>query len=71
MLGNRIKLYMEKNGIKQTFLSNKTGISPQTISAILNGNRKIEAVEYFKICKALNIPLESMFSEDTESLKTG
>lgn len=69
MLGIKIKLYMESRGIKQNYLSEKTGIPPQAISAILNGNRKIEAVEYYGICKALKIPLELLLAEDIEPLK--
>lgn len=63
MLGLKIKSYMDEKGIKQVFLSEKTGIKPQIISSILNGARKIEAEEYFKICEALSVELEFFFSE--------
>lgn len=63
MVGGRIKQYLVENGIKQTFLAEKTGMSNATISDICNGNRKIDCVEYYKICKALNVPLET-FLED-------
>jgi transcriptional regulator with XRE-family HTH domain len=63
MVGGRIKQYLAENGIKQTFLAEKTGMSNATISDICNGNRKIDCVEYYKICKALNVPLET-FLED-------
>ncbi len=65
MLGSKIKNHMEERGIKQTFLSEKTGIKPQIINAILNGNRKIETNEYFAICKALEKPLEYFFEKQT------
>jgi transcriptional regulator with XRE-family HTH domain len=63
MVGGRIKQYLAENGIKQSFLAEKTGMSNATISDICNGNRKIDCVEYYKICKALNVPLET-FLED-------
>lgn len=64
MLGRKIKKYMDSKGIKQTFLAEKTKMSLQTVNAILNGNRKIEATEYFKICQALEISLDYLFSTE-------
>lgn len=61
MLGLKIKAYMDARGIKQTFLADKTGMGLTTINAILNGNRKIEANEYYDICKALDKPLDFSF----------
>lgn len=63
MLGLKIRDYMDNKGIKQTFLAEKTGLSLQAINTILNGSRKIEANEYFEICKALDKPLEFFFKE--------
>ena len=37
MLGLRIKDYLTENGIKQSFLVEKTGMSASTISDICNG----------------------------------
>lgn len=64
MLGVIIKKYMTEKGIKQTFLAEKMGVSSQVINAILNENRKIEAYEYFEICKALDRPLDYFFSQN-------
>lgn len=63
MVGIRIKNYLIENGIKQSFLADKTGMSNSIISDICLGNRKIDCVEYYKICKALNVPFET-FLED-------
>lgn len=63
MVGARIKDYLTRNGIKQSFLSEKTGLSNSIISDICLGNRKIDCVEYYKICKALNVPLETFLEE--------
>ncbi len=65
MLGQRIKKYLTENGIKQTFLADKTGFTNSIISDMLNGTRKIETTEYFKICKALDVPFD-FFYEDEE-----
>ena len=58
MKGSDIKRYLEANGIKQTFVAKRTGISEPTLSMMLNDNRKIEANEYMKICDAIGVPLE-------------
>lgn len=63
MLGEKIKNYLNENGIKQTFLAEKTGFSNSMISDICLGNRKVEASELYKICKALNVPLDYFFEE--------
>lgn len=59
MVGKRIKQYLIDNGIKQIFLVEKTGLTQMVISAICNRGRRIDIVEYAKICKALNVPLET------------
>ncbi len=55
----RIKQYLEDHGIKQSFLQKKLGISITSCNAMLNGKRGISAEEYFKICDALKVGLET------------
>ncbi len=50
-----ISFYLYKNGIKQRYLSEKTGISENILSAILNGKRKMSAEEFIKIIFTLNV----------------
>lgn len=57
MIGARIKDYLNTNGIKQSFLAEKSGITVARISDICNKRTKVGAVEYAKICKALGLPL--------------
>ena len=56
--GTDIKEYLESNGIKQSYVSDKTGIPAPILNMMLNNNRKIEANEYMKICDAIGVPLE-------------
>lgn len=51
----RIADYIRENGLKQKFVSDKTGIEPGKLSNILNGNRSLAADECEKICIALNV----------------
>ena len=67
MVGQRIKAYLAENGIKQSFLSEKTGIDNSILSQMLAGNRKIEVMEYYRICKALKVDcLTFLADEDSE-----
>lgn len=66
MVGQRIKAYLTENGIKQTFLSDKTDIPNPILSAMLSGQRKIEVMEYYRICLALKVDLLT-FLTDGES----
>ena len=59
VIGKAIKIYILARGISQTFVSGKTGISISTLNAILNDNRGLSAEEYFTICYALEVPLET------------
>jgi len=64
MTGRNIKNYLISKGISQTYVANKTGIPISTLNAILNGNRKLLAEEYFVICQALDVPLETFAGID-------
>lgn len=57
MLGKKIKAYLDENGIKYSYLSEKTGISMNILSPLLNEKREVKAEEYFSICEALKVPL--------------
>ena len=59
MLAKLIRKYLSSKGISQRFLAEKSGYSEQIISAMLTGRRKIVTVEYFVICKALGVPLDT------------
>lgn len=54
-LNENIKKYLEEHGITQKFLCDKTGITPEKISNILNGKRKITGEELLKVAQALNV----------------
>lgn len=51
----RIADYIEKNGVKQKFISEVTGIEPGKLSNILSGNRACSSDECEKICIALKV----------------
>lgn len=67
MLGAIIKEYLVNNGIKQAFLVDKTGLSASQVSDILNRDRRIDAIEYYRICKALNVDLEYFVKKAEEA----
>lgn len=54
----KIKEYLEKNGIKQTHIQRQLGISRSACNAMLNGKRKMTAQEYLKICQVLKVPAD-------------
>ena len=51
---SRVAQYVKEAGIKQSFISEKTGLSENVISLIFNGKRKMSADEFAKICKAIS-----------------
>lgn len=64
MVGERIKPYVTANGIKQSFLADKAGVDSPTMSDILNGKREVKVVEYYLICKALKVPMETFIEQE-------
>lgn len=54
-VGQKIKNYLEDNGISQTFVSKKTGIPISKLNLSLNGNRRLDFGEYELICGALSV----------------
>lgn len=50
---SRVAQYLEEQGIKQSWLAQKTGLTDNMISGILNGKRKMTADEFVRICKAI------------------
>lgn len=63
-MGEKIRAYLDSHGIKQSFVAEQTGLPYQVISDICLKGRKVEVTEYFKICKALGLPLD--FFDDEE-----
>ena len=60
----RLDKFIKENGIKQSFIAERTGIDKSTISAILNGHRKLKADELDIICKKAINKSPSIFFND-------
>ena len=54
-LVQKIKTYLEENGITQTFVASKTGIPVKKLNLSLNGNRRLDFNDYELICGALSV----------------
>lgn len=54
----KIKEYLAKNGIKQTYLAEQMSISRASLGERLNGKTKLTVEEYFLICSILGVPLD-------------
>ncbi len=62
----RIKEYMEKNDLKQLYLSKKSNINQSTLSKILSGEVKINLHHIFRLCNALNVDPKILLSFNQE-----
>lgn len=70
MLGKKIKKYLDDKGIRYTKISELTGIPLNILSPMLNEKREIKATEYFLICNAISVPLDT-FADVQNSEKAG
>lgn len=64
MVGAKIKEYLNENGIKQNFVAEKAGLTPSQMSDICIKDRNVDVLTYRKICRALNVPLETFLPEE-------
>lgn len=63
MIRKLISDYLKEMGIKQIWLSEKTGMTPQALSTTLNGERNLDIEEYTKICDALGVRYDYFFNK--------
>lgn len=54
----KVRQYIETQGIKQIAVAQKTGIPNNTFNAIMNGKRTLYADDLRVICLALNVSPE-------------
>ena len=54
-VGEKIRRYMDGNGITQVHICQKTGIAPAKLSLALAGKRRMTFEEYENICWALGV----------------
>lgn len=54
----KVRAYIDNNGLKQVSVAQKSGIPKTTFNAILNGKRIMYADDLKAICCALNVSPE-------------
>ena len=54
----KIRTYLDENGIKQVVVAKKSGIPNVTFNAIMNGKRTLYAEDLRAICIALDVSPE-------------
>ena len=64
MVGLRIKKFLDANGIKYSFVSEKTGVPMNILSPLLNGKKKMSAEQYFLICGAIGVDANTFATEE-------
>lgn len=59
-LNLQLKEIIESRGIKQSYICEKIGMTPDALSRILNSTRKITGEELLNLCDLLNIDPRSL-----------
>lgn len=60
----KVRAYLEQNGLKQKTVAEKAGIPNTTFNAIMNGKRTMYADDLRAVCLALNVSPE-LFVDST------
>ncbi len=66
----KVRNYIDENGIKQVAVAKKAGISNVTFNAIMNGKRTMYAEDLKAICIALNVSPETFVDYKKEERST-
>lgn len=64
-VAQRIKAYIEANGLKQTFVAEKSGIDTAILNQILNGKIRLTVDRLELICNALQVKPEIFLNKDS------
>lgn len=56
-----ISKVMKEKGVKQTYIAESAGYTPQELSDMLNGRRLIKACDIPRIAKALGVEINHLF----------
>lgn len=64
MVAKKIQKYIQEHGIKQNFVAEQVGLTRQALSVMFQRDSKVDAVTYYKICKILNVPLETFLEDE-------
>ena len=51
----KLREYVDREGIKQSYICEQTGMSADAVSRILRSNRKITADEFLNFCIVLKL----------------
>ena len=62
-----IRKYIEDRGLKFGYIAKEAGYSKQTLSAMLNGKRKIYIDDVIKLCKVLGAQPNDLIVLDEDS----
>ena len=62
-VASEINAYLKRNGIKQAYIADKTGIRRDALCTTLNGKRKLVVDEYCQICDALDVPFTQFINQ--------
>ena len=62
MAYEKLREVINARGLKQKFIAEKIGISEAALSAMLNGNQKIDIETFFAIATVLQMTPDEIFS---------
>lgn len=67
-LAGGIAVIIKNKGLKQTYVAQKAGFSPQELSDMLNGRRLIKACDIPRLAYSLNVTSNDIYKAGIEGL---
>ena len=61
-----IASYIKDNNIQLATLADRSNLKETTLKNLLDGSQQGDCIEYYIICKALRVPLDTFMKRGTE-----
>jgi hypothetical protein len=61
LLAQKILIFIRKNKLNSYEISKQTNIAQRRLCLLLSGKRKINAIEYYRICFSLGVDLDEFY----------
>ena len=63
-LSVNIRALIQRKGLKQTYLAEQLGVSPQKLNDLLSGRRQIKIMELVKMAEVLQVSIDELCGKE-------
>lgn len=65
-MGERLKMYLQEKGIKQSVVADRIGMNKKSFNAVLNGRAELKADTLEAVCLFIDVPPTFFFTNQVQ-----